>query len=49
MIDPILSRIQREREATYGISVDFVIELEKDAEAGMCEDGMCGFGENMIT
>jgi hypothetical protein len=34
---------------TYGIFVDFVIELEEDTEASVCEDGMGRFEENMIV
>jgi len=34
MIDPVSSRIVGERKVAYGISVDFVIELEKDAVRG---------------
>jgi hypothetical protein len=33
---------------SYGISVDFVVEVEEDAKADVCKDGMCGFGENVI-
>jgi hypothetical protein len=48
MIDPVLGGIQGKGKATYGVSVDVVIELEEDAEAGVCKDGMRSFGENMI-
>jgi hypothetical protein len=33
---------------TYGISVDLVVELEKDAETSACKGGMCRFGEDVI-
>jgi hypothetical protein len=32
----------------YGISVDFVIESEKDTEASAGKGRMCRFGENVI-
>jgi hypothetical protein len=48
MIDPVSGGIWGKGKATHGISVDFVIELEEDAEAGVCKDGMRSFGENMI-
>ena len=47
MIDPVLSGVWSEWEMVYGIFVDFVIEVEKNTEAGVCEDGMCGFGKNV--
>jgi hypothetical protein len=49
MIDPVPSGIRSEGEMTYGISVDFVIEVEEDTEANVCKDGMCGFGDNVIV
>jgi hypothetical protein len=48
MVDPVLSCIRGKRKVGYGISVDFVIELEKDTEGGVCKDGMGRFGENVI-
>jgi hypothetical protein len=48
MVDPVSGGIHGKGKATYSISVDFVIELEEDAEAGVCKDGMRRFGENMI-
>jgi len=48
MVDPVSGGIKGKGTATYSISVDFVIELEEDAEAGVCKDGMRRFGENMI-
>ena len=27
----------------------FCIELEEDTETGVCKDGMCGFGEDVIV
>jgi hypothetical protein len=49
MIGPVPSRIRSEGEMTYAISVDFVVEVEKDTETGVCKDGMCWFRENMIV
>jgi len=49
MIDPILSGIPCEGKVRYGVSIDFVIELNEDAEACMCKERMCRFGENVIT
>jgi hypothetical protein len=48
MVDPVSGGIRREGEVTYRISVNFFIEFEKDAEAGVCKEGMCGFGEYVI-
>jgi hypothetical protein len=48
MVDPVSSGIQGEGKVTYGTSVDFVIESEEDAEAGMCKKYMCRFGKNEI-
>jgi hypothetical protein len=50
VVDPVSSGIRGDSEgkATYGISVDFVIETEEDAEASVCKDGMRRFGENAI-
>src|SRR6266849_8312412 len=49
MIDPVLSGIRGEGKVSDGISVDFVIEGEEDAEANACKGGVCGFGENVIV
>jgi hypothetical protein len=49
MVDPVSGGIPREREVTYGITVDIVIKLEEDTEAGVCKDGMRRFGENVIV
>ena len=49
MVDPVSSGILGEGKVTYGISVDFVIELEEHTEASVCKDGMRGFGENVIV
>jgi hypothetical protein len=49
MIDPVSSSIGGEGKATYGISVDSVIELEEDTEASMCKKRMCRFGKNVIA
>jgi len=48
MVDPVLSRVRCERKVMYGISVDFVVELENDTEAGAGKGRMCRFGENVI-
>ena len=48
MVDPVPRGIPGEGKATYGISVDFVIELEEDTQASVCKDGMRGFVKNMI-
>jgi len=48
MVDPVSGRIWGEREVFHGISVDFVIKLEEDTEAGMCNDGMRRFEEDVI-
>jgi hypothetical protein len=29
--------------------VDFIIEVEEDAEANVCKAGMCRFGKNVIV
>jgi hypothetical protein len=49
MVDPVSSGIGGEGKATYGISVDFVIELEEDTEASLCKKCMCRFGKNVIA
>jgi hypothetical protein len=49
MVDPVSSGIQGEGKVTYSISVHFVIELEEDTEASVCEGGMGKFGENVIV
>jgi hypothetical protein len=49
MIDPVSRSVWGERKVTYGISVDFVIELEEDTETGVCQDGVRRFGENVIV
>jgi hypothetical protein len=48
MIDPVPGGIRGEGKVSYDISVDFVVEVEEDAEASVCKDGMCGFGEDVI-
>ena len=47
MVDPMSGSIRCERIATYGISVDFVIELEEEEEASVCKGGMGRFGEDV--
>jgi hypothetical protein len=49
MVGPVPSGIWGEGKVSYGISVNFVIELEEDTEASVCEDGMGRFGENVIV
>jgi hypothetical protein len=49
MVDPVPRGIRGEGKVTYGGSVHFVIELEEDAEARVCKDGMRRFGENVIV
>ena len=34
---------------TYGISVDFVVELKENTEAGTCKDSMRRFGKEVIV
>jgi hypothetical protein len=48
MVDPVSSGIRGEGKVTYGISIDFVIELEEDAEASVCKDDMRRFREDVI-
>ena len=38
-----------EREMAYGISIDFVIELDEDTEASICKGGMGRLGEDVIV
>jgi hypothetical protein len=49
MIGIVPGGIRNEGETTYGISVDFVVEVEKDTGAGVCKDGVRRFGENVIV
>jgi len=49
MIHPVPSSIWGEGKAGYRISVDFVVEVEEDAEASVRKDSMCRFGENVIV
>jgi hypothetical protein len=49
MVDPMPSGIWGKGKAGNGISVDLVIELEEDTEAGVCKDGMRRFWENVIV
>jgi hypothetical protein len=48
MVDTVPSSIRGKGKVVYGTSVDIVIEMEKDTEAGMCENGMRSFVENVI-
>jgi hypothetical protein len=48
MVDPVSSGIVSEGKVSYGISVDFVIELEEDAEASVRKGGMGRFREDVI-
>jgi hypothetical protein len=47
MVDPPTRGKWGEGESTYDISVDFVIELEEDTEASVCQDGVREFWENV--
>jgi hypothetical protein len=49
MVDPVPRGIWSEGKVTYGISVDFVVEVEENAEASLCQDGMRRFRENVIV
>jgi hypothetical protein len=49
MVYPVPGGVGGEGKVTDGISVDFVIELEEDAEACLCEDGMRRFWEDVIV
>jgi hypothetical protein len=49
MIDPVSRSIRGERKATYGFSVDLVVELEEDTKASERKGGMRRFGENVIA
>ena len=49
MVDPVSCGIRGEGKVTDGTSVDFVIEVEEDTEAGVCKDGVRRFGENVIV
>jgi hypothetical protein len=49
MVDPVSGGVGGEGKVAYGISVDFVIELEEDTKAGVCKDSMPRFGENVIV
>ena len=49
MVDPVPRGVWGEGEMTYGIPVDFVIELEEDTEACVCKDGVRRFRENVIV
>ncbi len=49
MLHPVSSRVQGEGKVTNCIPVDFVIQFEEDAEAGMRKDGMRRFGKNVIV
>jgi hypothetical protein len=44
----VLGGIRSEGSATYSISVDFVVGLEKDAKASVCKNGMGRFREDVI-
>ena len=46
---PLAGGMQGEGEMSYDFSVGFVVEVEEDAEARVCKDDMCEFGENVIV
>jgi hypothetical protein len=49
MIDPVPSGIRGEGKVSYGIPADFVVEVEEDTEAGVCECRMRRFWESVIV
>jgi hypothetical protein len=49
VVDPVSGRIRGEGKVTYGISVDFVVELKKDTETGLRKDGMRRFEGDVIV
>ena len=49
MIDSVPNGIQGDGKAKYLMSVDFVVEVEEEPEASACEEGLCGFKENVIA
>jgi hypothetical protein len=49
MVGPIPGGISSKGKVGNGISVDFVIELDEDTEAGVCKDSMRGFGQDVIV
>jgi hypothetical protein len=49
MVDPVSSGIQGEGKVMHGISIDCVIESQKDTEASMYKKRMCRFGKNVIA
>jgi hypothetical protein len=48
VIDPVSGSIESKGKVIYGISVNSVVELEEDAEAGMRKNHMCRFGKRVI-
>ncbi len=48
MVHPVSGGIGGEREVSYRISVDFVIQLKEDTEASMCKDDVRSFGDDVI-
>jgi hypothetical protein len=48
MVDPVSGGIRGEWKGWYGISFDFVIELEEDDEASVRKESMGRFRENVI-
>ena len=49
MVDPVPRGIWREGKVSYRIFVDFVIELEEDAQGSPCKDRMGRFREDVIV
>ena len=49
MINPVSSGIRCQRKVAYGKFVNFVIEMEEDAEAGMGKDGVRSYGLDVIV
>jgi hypothetical protein len=49
MVDPVSGGIRGEGKLTDGRFVDFIIKLEEDAEASVCEDSMRMIRVNVIV
>jgi hypothetical protein len=49
MVYPVFSGILGEREVSYDISVDFVMELKEDSETRSRKSDMRRFGKDVIV
>jgi len=49
MIGPVSASIESQGEFLHAILVDLVVQGEKNAEAGLCENGVCGSGKNVVA